>query len=318
MKRRSLLVAPALLPALAYAQQTLPLVGVLRVGSQKDEQFVDIFKRDMTRLGWDDGKNYRIQVAFAEGDQSRLASLSAELVRAGPRVLVPFGNTGVTAMQGATKELPIVGMSDDLVAWKLVASMARPGGNTTGVSILAHELDPKRLEVLHEIAPQARRVGVVFDEPFLLPLELDRLKEAAGKLGLEPVPVPLQSPNDFAPAMATLAGAKVDAVQFLASPMLNALRGRFIDEMTRLKLPAMHEWPETVEEGGLVSYGARIAQCFRHVAVLVNKVLKGAKPADLPVEQPTTFVLAVNTGAAKAIGLTIPEAVLLRADLVVD
>jgi putative ABC transport system substrate-binding protein len=317
MKRRSFLAAPALLPAIAHAQQQ-PLIGVLRVGSQRDDQFVDIFKRDMARLGWEDGKNYRIQVAFAEGDQSRLAPLAAELVKTGPRVLLPFGNTAVTAMQAATKELPIVAMSDDLLASGLVASMARPGGNTTGVSIMAHELDPKRLEVLHEIAPQARRVGIVFDEPFLLAGEMDHLKQAAGKLKLEPVPAPLQSPNDFAPAMATLTGAKVDAVQFLASPMLNALRGRFVDEMNRLKLPAIHEWPETVEEGGLVSYGPRIAQCYRHVAVLTNKVLKGAKPADLPVEQPTTFVLAINTGAAKAIGLTIPEAVLLRADLVVD
>jgi putative ABC transport system substrate-binding protein len=118
--------------------------------------------------------------------------------------------------------------------------------------------------------------------------------------------------------MAALRAAKVEAVQFLASPFLNALRARFIDEVGKMKVPAMYEWPETVEEGGLASYGPRIALCYRHVAVLVNKVLRGAKPVELPIEQPATFMLALNTGTARTIGLQLPEAMLLRADVVVD
>jgi len=318
MKRRFFLACSALLPASGHAQALPPLIGILRVGSQKGDQFADVFKRDMARLGWDDSKTYRTQIAFAQGDQNQLPGLAGELVKAGARVVVAFGNKGVAAAQGATKELPIVAMSDDLVAWGLVASMARPGGNTTGISVMSHELDSKRLEILHDIAPQARRVGVLFDEPFVRPGEIDQLKHAAENLKIELVLIGLQAPRDYASAMATLAGAKVDAVQFLASPMLHALRGRFIEEMNRLRLPAVHEWPETVEEGGLVSYGPRIELCYRHVAVLVNKVLKGAKPTDLPIEQPTTFVLAVNSAAARVIGLPLPEALLLRADVVVD
>jgi putative ABC transport system substrate-binding protein len=318
MKRRSLLAAPALLPALAHAQQPPPLIGILRVGSEKDEQFLPIFKRDMARLGWDDGKTWRAQVAFAEGDASRLPALATGLVKAGARVLVPFGNAGVAAAQAATKEIPIVAMADNLVALGMVASMARPGGNTTGVSILAHELDVKRLEVLHELVPQAKKIGLVIDDNFTLPDELDRLKAAAPKIGLALTVVHVRTIPEIAPALAALAAAGVEAVQFMASPFLNGTRGTFIAAMAKMKLPALYEWPETVEEGGLLAYGPRISLCYRHVAVLVNKVLRGAKPADLPVEQPATFVLAINTGAARAIGLTLPEAMLLRADVVVD
>jgi putative ABC transport system substrate-binding protein len=317
MKRRSFLAA-ALLPAAASAQQPPPLIGVLRVGGRADEQFEPVFRRDLARLGWEDGKSYRLQVLFADGDSSRLRAMAAELVKAGSKVLVTFGNRGAAAAQAATKEIPIVAMADDLVAWGLVASMARPGGNTTGVSILAHELDVKRLEVLHELVPQAKKIGVVNDDNFTIPGELEKLQAAAARIGLALTVVHVRTVPEIAPALAALAAAGVEAVQFMASPFLNGARGTFITAMAKMKLPALYEWPETVEEGGLVAYGPRISLCYRHVAVLVNKVLRGAKPADLPIEQPATFVLAINTGAARAIGLTLPEAMLLRADVVVD
>ena len=229
-----------------------------------------------------------------------------------------FGNPGVAAAQAATRDVPIVAMADDLVAVGLVPSMARPGGNTTGLSIMGHELDVKRLEVLHEIAPQALRVGVVMDDNSALKGEVAKLEQAAAKLGLEPTIVHASRREQIAPAMASLAAARVESVQFLASPFLNGARATFIDQILTMKVPAMYEWPETVEEGGLVSYAPRISLCYRHVAVLVSKVLRGAKPADLPIEQPATFTLAVNTGTAHAIGLTLPEAIILRADMVVD
>jgi ABC-type uncharacterized transport system substrate-binding protein len=323
MKRRSLLATPLLLPAAftpteTHAQQPPPLIGILRAGGERDEAFVPTFKRDMTRLGQEEGRTYRTQVAFAEGDPKRLAGLASDLVKAGARILVPFGNAGVSAAQKATKELPIVAMSDDLVAWKLVSSMARPDGNTTGLSILSHLLDTKRMEVLHEIVPRATRIAVVADQTYMLPGEMDKLKLAARSLKLDALFVDVPTPDKVPAAMATIEQAKVEGVQFLASAMLNGLRRRFIEEMDRMRLPAIHEWPETVEEGGLVSYGSRVVVCYRHIAVLVSKILKGAKPGDLPIEQPTAFVLAVNPAAARKIGLTIPEAMLLRADIVVD
>jgi putative ABC transport system substrate-binding protein len=318
MKRRSFLAAPALLPALAHAQQSPPLIGVLRVGGRAVEQFEPVFRRDLTRLGHQDGKTYRLQVLFADGDSSRLPALAAELVKMGAKVIVTFGNAGAAAAQAATTDIPIVGMADDLVGWGLVASMARPGGNTTGVSILAHELNTKRLEILHEIVSHARKIGVVIDDNFTLPGELDRLQAGANAIGLALTVVHARTVPEIAPAIAALAAAGVEAVQFMTSPFLNGTRATFIAAMTKMKMPAMYEWPETVEEGGLASYGPRITLCYRHVAVLVSKVLKGTRPADLPIEQPATFVLALNTGAARSIGLTIPEAMLLRADVVVD
>jgi putative ABC transport system substrate-binding protein len=317
MKRRSLLAAPALLPVLAHAQQP-PLVGIMRVNGPAAELFAPAFRREMGRLGFEEGKNYRTQVLFADGDNSRLPALAADLVKSGAGIIVPFGHTGTEAAQAATKEIPIVAMADDLVAWKLVASMARPGGNTTGVSILAHELDGKRTEVLHELVPRARRLAVMFDEGFMVSGALDEVLDGARKLGLSPVAVAMSTPGAYEPAVSKLESENVEAVQFLASPLLNALHGRFMNDMARLKLPALYEWPETVEEGGLVAYGPRVSLVYRQVAVQVAKVLKGAKPADLPIEQPTTFVLAINARAARTIGLQLPEAMLLRADVVVD
>ena len=320
MRRRDFLAGTGavLSPAVARAQQGPPLIGVMRVNAKSAEQFEDGFRRDMARLGWEESRGYRTQYLWADGDTARLPVMAAELVKAGAKVLVAFGNPGVAAAQAATRDIPIVAMSDDLVAVGLVSSMARPGGNTTGLSIMGHELDVKRLEVLHEIAPQARRIGVVMDDNQALKGELARLEQAAAKLGLQPTIVHAVRREQIAPAMADLATAGVEAVQFLASPFLNGTRSTFIEQILAMKVPAMYEWPETVEEGGLVSYGPRISLCYRHVAVLVSKVLRGAKPADLPIEQPATFALAVNTGAAHAIGLNLPEAMLLRADVVVD
>jgi putative ABC transport system substrate-binding protein len=316
VKRRTFLAA-ALLPAAARAQPQPPLVGIMRVNGPAAELFLPTFRRDMARLGYEEGKNYRTQVLFADGDTSRLPAMAVELVKAGAQVLVPFGNPGVAAAQKAAGNLPIVALADDLAGSGLVASMARPGGNTSGVSIMSFELDPKRLEVLHEIVPAARRIGVLVD-PTVPSGKRNGVEAAADKLGLLLAVVRAQAPDQLAPAIAELQAAKVEAVQFLASPFLNAQRAFFIERLRELRVPGMYEWPETVEEGGLASYAPHITLCYRYVAVQIAKVLKGAKPADLPVEQPSTFVLALNTGPARAIGLTIPEAMLLRADVVVD
>jgi putative tryptophan/tyrosine transport system substrate-binding protein len=321
MKRREFLAAGAgtFLPStLVRAQQEPPLIGILRVNAKITEQFIEPFRRDMARLGAEEGKQYRTEILFADGDNDRLPTLAAELVKRQPKMILAFGYSGVAAVQRATRDIPIVAMADDLVAAGLVASMARPGGNTTGVSIMGHELNAKRLEMLHEIVPQARRMGVVIDDKNIMASDADRIEGAAAKLGLELTIVHAQAISEIAPALAKLQAAKVEAVQFLTSPFLNAARATFMAEMIKMRLPAMYEFPESVEEGGLVSYGPRITLCYLHVAVLAKKVLRGAKPADLPIEQPSVFVLAINSGAAHAIGLQIPEQILLRADVVVD
>jgi len=307
-----------LLPSVARGQQPAPLVGVMRVGARNVDQFVDAFKRDMARLGWEGGKGYRTQFLWADDDTSLLPAMAAELVKSGARVIVAFGNAGVAAAQAATNEVPIVGMADDLAGAGLVSSMARPGGNTTGFSIMAYELDEKRLEILHEIVPQARRIGLVKDDAYSNAGSVQKLEKAAQNLGLALTVVHVGTRDEIAPGLGALAAGGVEAVVFLPSPFLNAQRATFVERLRAMRLPAVYEWPETVEEGGLASYGPRITLCYRHVAVLVSKVLHGAKPADLPIEQPATFTLAVNTGTAHAIGLTLPDSMLLRADVVVE
>src|SRR6476661_10375217 len=225
MKRRSLLAAGgAFLVPSAGRAQAVPLVGVLRVNPRSTETFADIFRRDMTRLGWEDGKSYRSEFLFGDGDADRLPALAAELVARQPRVIATFGNQGVEAVQRATRDIPIVGLSDDLVAAGLVASMARPGGNTTGVSIMGHELEVKRLEVLHEIAPQARRIGVVMDQSAAIKGTVERLEQAATTIGVALSVVRATTADEVAPALAALAAARVEAVQILASAFLNAHR----------------------------------------------------------------------------------------------
>jgi putative ABC transport system substrate-binding protein len=319
MKRREFVAAAALLPVLpARAQAQPPLIGVVRVGGSSEEQFAPVFRRDLARLGFEEGKDYGLKLLFAEGDPTRQPALAAELVKQGAALLVAFGNAGTVAAQHATRDVPIVAMANDLVGARLVASMARPGANTTGVSIMGHELEEKRLEVLHEIVPAARRIGVLADTTTTEKATLQKLEVSAGRLGLSLTIAEAQKPPEVAAALERLDSTKVEAVSVLASPFLNGQRGRLIAEMNRRHWPAMWEWPETVEEGGLVSYAPRISLIYRYVAVQVAKVLKGTKPADLPIEQPTVFTLAINTSAAKKIGLQVPEAMLLRADVVVD
>lgn len=320
MRRRSLLAAPALLPSLANAQRKLPLIGVLRIGRKDDDPFVGPFKRDMARLGYEEGRDYRTQYAFANGRLDLLPQLAADLLQADVQLLVAFSVSGVAAAQAATKTVPIVAMADDiaLVSAGQVASVARPGGNTTGVSIMGRLLDIKRLEILHDLIPGARKIGVITDGTADALAQLVKFEEAARRLGLTAVVTHIRNEEQISAAIEMLQASGVEAIQFFASTFLQAARGRFIGEMTKMRLPAIYEWPETVEEGGMSSYGPRLTLCYRHVAVLASKVLRGAKPADLPIEQPTIFTLAVNVGAAKKIGVVLPENMLLRADLIVD
>jgi putative tryptophan/tyrosine transport system substrate-binding protein len=321
MRRRDLLTllggAAAAWPLTARAQQSrLPVVGVLRP-NRRDvlETFAEPFRRYMKAIGWEDGRNVRFLFVWTDGLSERAPALAGELVK-NVDLIVTFGDPATRAAQHATAAIPIVAMTDDMVGSGLVASLARPGGNTTGVSILASELNVKRLEVLHEFVPQARRIAILADATTISTRA--QLASAARDLHVEPVWFKAGSPEELSRALDALTAAKVDAVNVLASPLLNFWRLQIIDWMRDARLAAVYQWPESVEDGGLLAYGPRNLLCYRHVVSLVDKVLRGAKPADLPIEQPTKFELAVNLKTAGAIGMTIPPTLLLRADEVIE
>ena len=301
----------------ARAQQgRVPVVGVLRPIPKDTDQFPEPFRRYMRAIGWEDGRNVRFLFVWAEGQNERAPALAGELVGQNVDLIVAFGDPATRAAQRATAAIPIVAMTDDMVGSGLAATLARPGGNTTGVSILASELDVKRLEVLHEFVPQARRIAVLADTTTIS--TRTQLASAARDLGVELLVFEIQNSAEIGGALDAIAGARVDAVNVLASPLLNATRQLIIERTRNARLPAIYQFPETAEEGGLLSYGPRILLCYRHVVSLVDKVLRGTKPAELPIEQPSKFELAVNLKTAIEIGMTIPPTLLLRADEVIE
>jgi putative tryptophan/tyrosine transport system substrate-binding protein len=321
MKRRdfiTLLSAAVVFPRAAAAQQgRLPLVGVLRP-NRKDvlETFAEPFQRYMKAIGWEEGRNIRFLFVWADGRSERTPALAGELVAQNADLIVAFGDPAIRAVQRATQVIPIVGMTDDMIGSGLAASLARPGGNTTGVSILASELNVKRLEILHEFVPQARRIAVLADSTTIS--SRDQLASAARALSVELVPFEAGSPDELGRALDAIAATKIEAVNVLASPLLQVSRPQIIARMRDHRLPAIYQWPESAEDGGLLAYGPRQLLCYRHVITLVDKVLRGAKPSDLPIEQPSKFELAVNLKTASALGLTIPPTLLLRADEVIE
>jgi putative ABC transport system substrate-binding protein len=321
MKRRdfiTLLSAAVVFPRAAAAQQgRLPLVGVLRP-NRKDvlETFAEPFQRYMKAIGWEEERNIRFLFVWADGRSERTPALAGELVAQNADLIVAFGDPAIRAVQRATQVIPIVGMTDDMIGSGLAASLARPGGNTTGVSILASELNVKRLEILHEFVPQARRIAVLADSTTIS--SRDQLASAARALSVELVPFEAGSPDELGRALDAIAATKIEAVNVLASPLLQVSRPQIIARMRDHRLPAIYQWPESAEDGGLLAYGPRQLLCYRHVITLVDKVLRGAKPSDLPIEQPSKFELAVNLKTASALGLTIPPTLLLRADEVIE
>jgi putative tryptophan/tyrosine transport system substrate-binding protein len=325
MRRREFIAAvggAAVWPMAVRAQHAaVPVVGVLRTNTREADQFAALFQREMRRLGWEEGRNIRFEYRWGDGQNEKLPVHARDLVARNVNVIVALGNVGVAAAQSATQTTLIVGMTGDMVAMGLAASIAHPGGNTTGVSILGTELDAKRFELLHEFIPLARRVAVLVDPTAAHMRRAERLGEIermARDYGIELVIVEVAAANEVGRALEAVRAAKVDGVNVLASPILNGVRALIIEQLREARLPAIYEWPETAEEGGLVGYGARISRCYRHVTVLVDKILRGANPADLPIEQPTLFTLAINAKTAEALGIAIPPALLLRVDEVIE
>jgi putative ABC transport system substrate-binding protein len=294
MRRREFIrllgsAAAAAWPFAARAQARMPVVGVLRFDSKDiaDEIFTKPFRSYMQAIGWEDGRNIRFLFVFTEGRNERASEFAGEFVAQNVDLVVTFGDPGIRAAQRATSIIPIVGMTDDMVGSGLAASLAHPGGNTTGVSILASELDVKRLEILHEFAPHARRIAALAD-PSTISTRV-QLQNAARELGVELIRFEAQSAEDILRALDAIAAAKVEAVNVLASPLLYAASRSIIERMRDTRMPAVYQWPETADEGGLLGYGPRIQLCYRQMVTLIDKVLRGAKPADLPIEQPAKF-----------------------------
>jgi putative ABC transport system substrate-binding protein len=318
MRRRefiALLGAGSLVSYIARAQHPtgMPLLGILSASRERDQYLWARFVGSLLALGWDEDRNIRIVRRGPDRGAEEMPELAQELVAQGATVLfAAAGNPAIRAAQKATSSLPIIGMTDDMVGSGLVASLARPGGNTTGVSILASELNVKRLELLHEFLP-----NTILADPTSVSSRT-QLENAARELNIELLFYSATSREEIHAEIIKIAERNVQAVNVLASPILNDGRALIIEAAAEAGIPAIYQWPETAEEGGLIGYGPRWALCIRHASVLIDKVLRGGKPADLPVEQPNVFTLAINLKTAKRLRLAIPPGLLLRADELVE
>ncbi len=274
---------------------------------------------ELRRHGFIEGQNLTIEYRVWTQAVERTSEYVAEFVKARADLIVAGGPLAIRAAQQATKTIPIIAITDDMVGSGLVSSMARPDGNTTGISILATELDGKRQEILAEAVPGVRRMATLADTNTTAAAELDALQAASRARNIELSIHRIARGEEIASAIDLAKTSGAAALNVLASPMLHANHRVIIDRVAMLRLPAIYQWPETAEQGGFAAYGPRFDHIFReHLARQAVQLLRGAKIADIPVEQPTKFELVINLKAAKAIGHDIPANVLLRADKLIE
>jgi putative tryptophan/tyrosine transport system substrate-binding protein len=317
------LVGVLLGPLAVDAQPTgKPLrIGALWPGSDRAAApYLDALRDGLTGLGWIDGRNITIENRYAGYSAERLVSLADELVRAEVGLIVAARGQATRAARRATSTIPIVFVApSDPVGTGIVASLAHPGGNATGLTLISPELGGKRLQLLKEIAPGVARVAVLWNptDPGKA-LELRETEAGARALGIVLQSIEVSRAADLDGAFASIAGARPDALLTFAEPLTIAHRARIIEFAARSKLPSMFELREFTDSGGLIAYGPNLLDLFRRAAIYADKIFKGAKPADLPVEQPTRFELIINLKTARALGLTISPPLLLRADQVIQ
>jgi putative ABC transport system substrate-binding protein len=323
MKRREFITllggAAAAWPLAARAQQAMPRIGFLGPGTpSSDSQWVAAFAQRMRELGWLDGRTVAIEYRWAEGRSERFAEIVAEFVRLKVDVIVAIGAAAATARE-ATSVIPIVfPIAADPVGSGFVGSLARPGGNITGLSLQQTDVVGKRLELLREVIPDLRRLAIMGNIGGSgAVLEMREAQVAARTLNLGTVALEIQRSEDIAPAFDSLNG-RADALYIVGDPLTTTNRMRISTMALGLRLPTMSINREFVEAGGLLSYGPNFPDLWRRAAEYVNKILRGARPADLPVEQPTKFDLVVNLISAKALGITVPPSLLARADEVIE
>jgi putative ABC transport system substrate-binding protein len=323
MKTAWLLILFALLSSsFAEAQQAgkVPRIGFLDPTSRAvSKARIESFRQGLVKLGYKEGKNIAIDYRFADGESERLNQHAAELIRLNVDIIVTRAIPGAVAAQHATIKTPIVFVGvADAVAAGLVASLAKPGGNITGLTSLAPELSGKRLEVLRETFPKLARVAVLRNPSNAGDaITWKETEEAAQALGLQLHSLEVRSVKDFENVFESATKADGQALLTLPDPLLQSHRKEIVDFAAKSRLPGIYPDPEYVEAGGLMSYAANPVEFYARAASYVDRILKGAKPADLPVEQPTKFDLVINLKAAKQIGLLIPQKVLARADRVI-
>jgi putative ABC transport system substrate-binding protein len=313
----SLLAAP--LAAEGQQAKKVPVIGYL-IERSGPTAFDEAFRLGLRELGYSEGRNIVVEYRWADGKTERLPALAADLIKMKVDVIVTSGTPGGLAAKNATTTIPIVMASGgDFVADGLVASFARPGGNITGLSVFARELSGKRLEILKEAIPGMTRVAAAFNR--LNPgtrLLFNETETAATRLGLKAVPLDIQFPDGVDTAFAEAVRLRVSAVVIISDGATIVHRAQLGSAALKHRLPTIFANKTYLEGGGLMSYGPDIIHVWRRAATYVDKILKGAKPADMPIEQPTTFELVISLKTAKAIGLTIPPPLLLRADHVIE
>ena len=292
-------------------------IGFLRAG-RPPKPWVEAFQQGLREVGYVDGQNVVLEFRFTDGNFDQLPRLAEELVRLKVDVILASSAPPALAAKKATTSVPIVFVGVfDPVELGLIPSLGRPGGNITGLGSTSADLAGKRLELLRELVPKLRRVAVLWDPSNPTnPIQLKGAEVAARTLGLQLQPAPVQSPNDFDAAFKAARGA--NGLLLLDSPLVITHRAPLAGLAATSRLPAISGLRDFVEVGGLMSYGQDFPDSYRRAAKYVDKILKGAKPADLPVEQPTKFELVINLKTAKALGLTIPPSLLLRADQVIE
>src|SRR5262245_36722894 len=325
MRRReffTLVSGAAAWPLAVHAQQAakVPVIGFLGSGTASTgNQWAAAFVQRLRELGWIEGRTVAIEYRWADGRNDRVAEIASELVRLKVDVIITYANTTAAATKRTVTTIPIVfAAAGDPVGTGLVASLARPGGNVTGLSLQQTEVASKRLEILRDLLPNLHTLAIFANagSPNAV-LEMGEVDAAASHLGLAVVRSEVRKTEDFAPAFAALKG-RAEALYICTDPLLTTSRQSLNTLALGVRMPTMSGFREYVEAGGLMSYGPNFPDLFRRAAEYVDKILRGTKPADLPVEQPTKFDLSINLTTAKALDLTIPEQFLLRANEVIE
>jgi putative tryptophan/tyrosine transport system substrate-binding protein len=307
---------------LADAQQPpeKPLIGVLVAGSPSSmESRINAFQKRLRELGYKEGQNIVVEYHYAEGNYNRLTAIATDLVRSNANVIVTWAIPVTQVVKNATNTIPIVmAGGGNPVETGLVESLAKPGGNITGLATIQNELTGKRLELLKEAVPKISRVAFVFNPEGQVPTQgYEPLKGFAQSLKISLEPLEIRKPNEIDKAFAAIPKSRVDGLLLESDPVFNTNRQKVIALTAKNRLPAMYPERRWAEDGGMMAYGTDLIEVANRAAIFVDKILKGAKPADLPVEQPTKFELAINLKTAKQIGVTIPQSVLFRADRVI-
>ncbi|MDQ6922887.1 MAG: ABC transporter substrate-binding protein [Pseudomonadota bacterium] len=314
------------MPHATFAQQTgkVPRIGMLLAGATppkgQPSPLVDAFRGGLRELGYVEGQNVVMEYRWSEGQDERFSELATELVRLDVAVIVVQNTRAVQAAKAATSKIPIVMAAvGDPVGIGVVASLARPGANITGLSTLDAELDGKRIELLKEAVPSLTRIAVLWSaNDSGMTLAFNRVEVAARALGLSLQSLPVREPDDIPGAFHAARGGRAQALIVTAQPFTMRHRAQILDLVAQHGLPAMYTFRGFVDAGGLMAYGPRLVDLYRRTASYVDKILRGAKPEDLPIEQPTKIELVINTRTAKALGLIVPQSLLLRADEVIQ